>query len=157
MRKPNGNAVDVSSVARGMLHTDVAHAGTHRSRKGTEVSTIYAQIGGAEALETVVDDFYDRVLGDAELAGFFSGTNLARLKGKQVEFFSAALGGPAPYSGPSMREVHQGRGIAMHHFNLVAMHLSNTLEGAGIPAQIVEQILAAIAPLADDIVTAKSA
>jgi len=37
------------------------------------------------------------------------------------------------------------------------MHLSNTLEGAGIPAQIVEQILAAIAPLADDIVTAKSA
>jgi hemoglobin len=121
------------------------------------VSTIYAQIGGAEALETVVEDFYDRVLGDAELAGFFSGTNLARLKGKQVEFFSAALGGPAPYSGPSMREVHQGRGIAMHHFNLVAMHLSNTLEGAGIPAQIVEQILAAIAPLADDIVTAKSA
>jgi len=95
MRKPNGNAVDVSSVARGMSHTDVAHAGTHRSRKGTEVSTIYAQIGGAEALETVVDDFYDRVLGDAELAGFFSGTNLARLKGEQVEFFSAALGGPA--------------------------------------------------------------
>jgi hemoglobin len=58
------------------------------------VSTIYAQIGGAEALETVVENFYDRVLGDAELAGFFSGTNLARLKGKQVEFFSAALGGP---------------------------------------------------------------
>jgi len=60
------------------------------------VSTIYAQIGGAEALETVVDDFYARVLGDAELAGFFSGTNLARLKGKQVEFFSAALGGTVP-------------------------------------------------------------
>jgi truncated hemoglobin YjbI len=29
------------------------------------VSTIYAQIGGAEALEAVVGDFYDRVLGDA--------------------------------------------------------------------------------------------
>ena len=43
------------------------------------------------------------------------------------------------------------------HFNLFAMHLSNTLEGAGIPAEIVKQILAAIAPLADDIVTAKSA
>jgi hemoglobin len=121
------------------------------------VSTTYAQIGGAEALETVVDDFYDRVLGDAELAGFFSGTNLARLKGKQVEFFSAALGGPAPYSGPSMRQVHQGRGIAMHHFNLVAMHLSDTLEAAGMPPQIVELIRAAIAPLADDIVTPKSA
>ena len=58
------------------------------------MSTIYAQIGGAEALEAVVEDFYDRVLRDAELAGFFSGTNTARLKGKQVEFFAAALGGP---------------------------------------------------------------
>ena len=61
------------------------------------MSTIYAQIGGAEALEAVVEDFYDRVLGDAELAGVFSGTNMARLKGKQVEFFAAALGGPTPY------------------------------------------------------------
>ena len=26
----------------------------------------------------------------------------------------------------------------MHHFNLVAMHLSNTLEGFGIPAEIVK-------------------
>ena len=38
--------------------------------------------------------FYGRVLADDELAGFFTGTNMARLKGKQVEFFAAALGGP---------------------------------------------------------------
>jgi hemoglobin len=45
--------------------------------------TIYDQIGGQEALEVVVADFYDRVLADSELAGFFSGTNMSRLKGKQ--------------------------------------------------------------------------
>ena len=56
------------------------------------MATIYDQIGGGEALETVVEDFYRRVLGDDELAGFFTGTNMARLKGKQVEFFAAALG-----------------------------------------------------------------
>ncbi|MBV9514038.1 MAG: group 1 truncated hemoglobin [Mycobacteriaceae bacterium] len=121
------------------------------------MSTVYEQIGGAEALETVVEDFYDRVLGDAELVGFFSGTNMGRLKGKQVEFFSAALGGPGPYAGASMRRVHQGRGITMHHFDLVAGHLSDSLGAAGVPPAIVEQIVAAIAPLADDIVTAKSA
>jgi hemoglobin len=37
------------------------------------MTSIYEQIGGAEALETVVDDFYDRVLADDELAGFFTG------------------------------------------------------------------------------------
>lgn len=38
---------------------------------------------------------------------------MARLKGKQVEFFAAALGGPVAYSGAPMRQVHQGRGITM--------------------------------------------
>ena len=61
--------------------------------------SIYEQIGGAEALEAVVEDFYGRVLADHQWAGFFSGTNIARLKGKQVEFFAAALGGPDPYTG----------------------------------------------------------
>ena len=57
------------------------------------MSSIYEQIGGTAALETVVEDFYARVLADQELAGFFSGTNMSRLKGRQVEFFAAALPG----------------------------------------------------------------
>jgi hemoglobin len=121
------------------------------------MSSIYSQIGGSEALEVVVDDFYNRVLADDELAGFFSGTNMSRLKGKQVEFFAAALGGPDPYTGAPMRQVHQGRGITMHHFNLVAEHLAASLTAAGVAAETVEQILAAIAPLSAEIATASVA
>lgn len=120
------------------------------------MATIYEQIGGGEALEVVVEDFYGRVLADAELAGFFTGTNMTRLKGKQVEFFAAALGGPEPYTGAPMRQVHQGRGITMHHFALVAAHLTDSLAAAGVQAEIVDQIIAAIAPLADDIATARA-
>jgi hemoglobin len=97
------------------------------------------------------------VLADAELAGFFAGTNMARLKGKQAEFFAAALGGPDPYTGAPMRQVHQGRGITVHHFNLVAGHLTDSLSAAGVPDEIVDQIIGAVAPLADDIATARSA
>ncbi|OBB01335.1 hemin receptor [Mycobacteriaceae bacterium 1482268.1] len=114
---------------------------------------IYDQIGGHEALEVVVADFYKRVLADVDLAGFFTGTNMARLQGKQVEFFAAALGGPQPYTGASMRQVHQGRGITMHHFDLVAGHLAASLGAAGVPEETTEQILAAIAPLSKDIAT----
>lgn len=121
------------------------------------MTTIYDQIGGAEALEAVVDDFYRRVLADDQLSGFFSGTNMARLKGKQVEFFAAALGGPVRYSGAPMRQVHQGRGITMHHFSLVAGHLGDSLTDAGVPAATVGEIIATIAPLADEIATARSA
>jgi hemoglobin len=119
--------------------------------------SIYAQIGGAEAIETVVEDFYVRVLADDELAGFFTGTNMARLKGKQAEFFGAALGGPDPYTGAPMRQVHQGRGITAHHFALVAGHLSDSLTAAGVPEQLVAEIIGAVAPLADEIATARSA
>jgi hemoglobin len=117
------------------------------------MSTIYEEIGGQEALITVVDDFYVRVLADPELVGFFSGTNMSRLKGKQVEFFSAALGGPEPYTGMSMKDVHRGRGIAQQHFDLVAKHLIDALAGAGVPGETVDTIIGAIAPLSEDIVS----
>lgn len=117
------------------------------------MTSIYDQIGGHEALEVVVADFYTRVLADPQLAGFFAGTNMSRLQGKQVEFFAAALGGPQPYTGAPMRQVHQGRGITMHHFELVAGHLATSLTAAGVPQPVTEQILAAIAPLSKDIAT----
>jgi hemoglobin len=118
------------------------------------VTTIYDRIGGHEAIEAVVEDFYVRVLADAQLGGFFAGTNMNRLKGMQVEFFAAALGGPEPYTGAPMKQVHQGRGITMHHFSLVAGHLSDALTAAGVPSGTVVEILSAIAPLAPDIASA---
>jgi hemoglobin len=119
----------------------------------TTMTSIYDQIGGEEALITVVDDFYERVLADPQLAGFFAGSNMSRLKGKQVEFFAAALGGPDEYSGLSMKDAHRGRGIGQIHFDLVAKHLSESLVDAGVPDEIVDTIIGTIAPLSDDIVS----
>jgi hemoglobin len=116
-----------------------------------KTTTIYDRIGGYEALESVVADFYTRVLADEELAGFFTGTNMARLRGKQVEFFAAALGGPEPYTGAPMKQVHQGRGITMHHFELVAGHLTESLSAAGVDEATVGEIIGAVAPLAGEI------
>jgi hemoglobin len=117
-----------------------------------EVS-IYEAIGGEPALVAVVDDFYARVLADPQLAGFFAGVNMAKLKGMQVEFFAAALGGPDVYQGGSMRQVHAGRGISQGDFDKVAFHLVAALAGAGVPGETINQIVTAIAPLADDIVS----
>jgi hemoglobin len=115
--------------------------------------TIYDAIGGDTALVAVVDDFYGRVLADPALGAFFAGTNMTRLKGRQVEFFAAALGGPLRYTGASMRDAHRGRAIAQRHFDLVAGHLVASLAAAGVPDATVTQIVAAVAPLASDIVT----
>src|SRR5487761_1554540 len=117
-----------------------------------EVS-IYEAIGGEPALVAVVDDFYTRVLADPQLAGFFAGANMPKLKGRQVEFFAAALGGPDVYEGGSMRQVHQGRGISQADFDKVAVHLTTSLAAAGVPEETIGQIAAEITPLAGDIVS----
>lgn len=119
-------------------------------------ASIYDRIGGHEAIEVVVEDFYVRVLADDQLSGFFTGTNMNRLRGKQVEFFAAALGGPEPYTGAPMKQVHQGRGITMYHFNLVAGHLSDALAAAGVPSATVTEIIGAIAPLAPEIASGET-
>lgn len=117
-----------------------------------EVS-IYEAIGGEPALVAVVDDFYVRVLADPRLTGFFAGANMPKLKGRQVEFFAAALGGPDAYQGVGMREVHAGRGISQADFDRVAFHLAAALAAAGVPAETIGAIASAIVPLADDIVS----
>src|ERR1700747_3664739 len=119
-----------------------------------EPDSIYDRIGGHEAIEIVVEEFYVCVPADDQLSGFFAGTNMNRLKGKQVEFFAATLGGSEPYTGAPMKQVHQGRGITMHHFSLVAGHLANALAAARVPSGTAVDILSAIAPLAPDIASA---
>ncbi len=101
----------------------------------------------------VVDDFYDRVVADPELTAFFTGVNLPRLKGMQVEFFAAALGGPDEYRGRSMNDVHRGLGITPRQFDRVATHLRDALTAAGLAPGTVDAIIDVVAPLAADIVS----
>lgn len=117
-------------------------------------SSLYEIIGGEAALSPVVDDFYARVLADPELRGFFAGTNMTRLKGRQVEFFAAALGGPLPYTGPSLRDAHRGRGIEQKHFDLVAGHLVAAFGAAGVPPDVIGRIAGEVSSLASQIVSA---
>ena len=117
------------------------------------MTSIYEQIGGQEALIAVVDDFYDRVLADPGLSGYFTGSNLNRLKGKQVEFFAAALGGPDYYDGQNMKDAHRGRGIDQAAFDRVVQLLSDSLLDAGVPEITAKEIIESIAPLSKEIVS----
>ena len=113
--------------------------------------TSYDKVGGHEGIEVVVEDFYCRVLEDDHLATFFAGSDMKHLKGKLVELLAATLGGPEPYTGQSMKQAHQDRGIMMYHFALMAGHLKDSLAAAGWPPDTVAQILGFVARLAGDI------
>jgi hemoglobin len=98
-----------------------------------------------------VDLFYCRVLGDSELTGYFTATDIARLKAHQRSFIAAALGGSEIYQGRPMKEAHAPLKIPPAHFDKVVGHLVETLTALGVPEPIIGQIGARLAPLKADI------
>ncbi|MFB4316074.1 group 1 truncated hemoglobin [Actinomadura sp. 21ATH] len=117
--------------------------------------SIYESIGGEAALVAVMDDLYERILADPALKPFFEGSGIHRLKGRQVEFFAQALGGPARYEGRTMKDAHLGRGIGSADFDLVAGHLVAALAAAGVPGETISEIADLVLPLKADIVAGR--
>lgn len=115
--------------------------------------TIYDAIGGAPSVSAAVDKFYVRVLDDPQLAPFFEGVDMERLKAHQRKFIAAAIGGPEIYEGRDMGAAHAHLGVSDSDFEAVVGHLVVTLEELGVPQDVIGEIGAAVAPLQTQIVT----
>ncbi|MGD9539783.1 FRG domain-containing protein [Methylocystis sp.] len=100
-------------------------------------------IGGSAALETIVDAFYHRVIGDEELAPFFADTDMRRMRAKQKGFLLMALGSPVLYTGRDLDEAHarlRAQGMGPQHVEKVIRLVINILEGASVPVQIIDHV-----------------
>lgn len=104
-------------------------------------------------MAAAVEDFYTRVLADSELAGYFEGVDLERLKAHQRSFLAAAIGGSEIYAGRPMKEVHAPLGVTQKHFDRVIGHLVDTLNELSVPADIIGEIGDKLIPLQVEIVT----
>lgn len=118
------------------------------------VDTDYSAVGGAAAISSVVDLFYQSVLADPKLVGYFENTDLARLKRHQVQLVSQVMGGPVSYGGADLALAHSGRGITDADFSRVVDHLVAALAAHSVPADITGRVVAALGATQDDIVTA---
>jgi len=113
--------------------------------------TLFERVGGEQAINELIDEFYHLVLADPDLKPFFKNTSMDKLRRMQREFFSAALDGPITYTGRPLSHVHHGRGITKHHFALYVGHLIDTLRDRGINDQDVQDIIGRINTYAEEI------
>ena len=72
-----------------LLVCNAVEAGATTSNKHSTSSTMYQKLGGAPAIQGVVDEFYTRVFADDEVNGFFEGINKQRLNRHQVHCWQA--------------------------------------------------------------------
>ncbi|WP_276254963.1 group I truncated hemoglobin [Halomontanus rarus] len=116
--------------------------------------TLYERLGGEDAIAAVVDRFYERVLADDRLVGFFEDVDMQKQRAHQTQFLSAVAGGPVDYTGKDMQTVHADLEIRRSDFDAIATHLEQTLVEFDVDADERNAVLEAFGSYEDAIVTA---
>ncbi|MEQ1870872.1 MAG: group 1 truncated hemoglobin [Vicinamibacterales bacterium] len=120
----------------------------------TTSPTLFAQLGGAAAVDAAVDIFYRKVLADDRVSRFFEGVDMDRQRAKQKAFLTMAFGGPHNYSGKDMRAAHAPllkMGLNDHHFDTVLELLGGTLRELGVADDLVQQVAAVAESTRNDV------
>lgn len=114
----------------------------------------YERIGGAAAVKAAVELFYDKVLADVDLAGYFTEVNMPEQRRHLALMLAVVLGGPNEYAGRGLAEAHRPLGIPGAHYAKVGGHLIGTLAELGVPADIIADVQVVLGQVRDQVVSA---
>jgi hemoglobin len=117
--------------------------------------SLYARLGGYDAIALVVDDFITRLATDKRFEKFFTGfsdDSKKRLRQHILDQFCAAAGGPCVYTGREMRTSHKGLGISEADWDAAAKHLVAALDKYKVPEAEKNDLLAFVVTQKKDIV-----
>jgi hemoglobin len=140
--------VAVAQQPMNALDTDATGGGQMKK-------SLYARLGGYDAIAAVVDDFIGRLVADKRFGKFFVGhseDSLKKIRQHIVDQFCAAAGGPCLYTGRDMKTTHHGLGITSDDWDAAANHLVQTLDKFKVPKAEKDDLLAFVATLKKDIV-----
>jgi hemoglobin len=120
-----------------------------------EKKSLYARLGGYDAIAAVVDDFIMRLATDKRFEKFFTGfSNDSKKKLRQhiLDQFCVAAGGPCVYMGRDMKTSHTGLGITEADWDAAAKHLVAALDKYKVPEAEKNDLLAFVVSQKKDIV-----
>ena len=105
---------------------------------GDRTPTLYEWAGGGEAIERLINSFYDRVEADDLISPFFPGGVSAEHRDHVVAWWSEVFGGPDRYTRElggyeNMLARHRGLGIASQQRARFVSLMSLAADDAGLP------------------------
>jgi hemoglobin len=116
--------------------------------------SLYEDLGGATALDAVVDAFYKKVLADPRVNGFFAGTDMNQQARKQRLFLTFAFGGPNKYTGKHMNNAHAdlvAKGLNDSHVDAIIELLGTTLNEFNVPDNKIQAVAAVAESVRDQV------
>jgi len=102
----------------------------------SDARTLYARLGGYDAMAAVVEDLLTRLKTDRQLGRFWAHRGedgLRREKQLLIDFLCASAGGPLYYTGRDMATSHKGMGINEGDWRIFLGHLDATLDKFSVP------------------------
>ncbi|NUR60436.1 MAG: group 1 truncated hemoglobin [Catenulispora sp.] len=124
----------------------------------TQSLSQWERVGGAPAVKAVLDRFYEGVLGEPQLVGFFENVEVDNLKPHLAEVLKVVLGGPgAPTDidlAAYLTGAHAGLGVSESDYMLTGKVLLDTLAEFDVPDDIVETISGALVTVQPFVVAA---
>jgi truncated hemoglobin YjbI len=115
-------------------------------------TNLYQTLGEFNAVSALVDILYAKILNDPRISHLFSNKIIDRIKQKQTQFLSTALGSGQSYEGPDMKTVHSNLKISHFHFDAVNENLKKSMDQLNIGKSYQDIILIVIESLRKDIV-----
>ena len=119
--------------------------------------SLYARLGGYDAVAAASDELLARLQADPQLGGYWKGASLSnRRRARQliVDYMTEAAGGPAFYTGRDMKTSHAGMGVNGAEWDLFLGHARATLDHFGVGERERNDVLGFFASLRSDIVEA---
>jgi hemoglobin len=116
------------------------------------VKSLYARLGGKQAITAVVDQFVANVANDSRINGRFTTTDIPQLKRHLVDQVCMASGGPCTYTGREMKTTHAGMRISTADFNALVEDLVSALNKFQVPETEKKELLGLLGPMKKDIV-----
>lgn len=119
--------------------------------------TLYARLGGYDAIAAVVNDLLPRLQEDPLLAHFWQRRpedSLQRSKQLLIDFLCSNAGGPVYYTGRDMKTSHKGMGLSEADWSAFMNHLQSALDAFSIRQPERDEIVAFIQSTKKDMVEA---
>lgn len=118
-------------------------------------TSLYTRLGGYDGISAFANDLIPRLVGDELLGRFWANRGsdgIAREKQLLIDFLSASAGGPMVYTGRDMLTSHKGMNISEADWSNFLGHAGATFEALSVPAQEVEDTVAFVLSLKDELV-----
>lgn len=119
--------------------------------------TLYARLGGYDAIAAVADNLFKRVRADEQIGRFWAHRGedgIAREKQFVIDYLSHNAGGPVYYTGRDMKTAHVGMGLSLADWDALMGHIRGALEDFDVPESDIEEVMGFLATSKDDVLEA---